>query len=563
MPLFRRRSAIKLATGWNSFHPVMARLYASRGAKPSEIQQSLAKLAPASGMRGIEHAAGVIAMAVKQNRRITIVGDYDADGCTGTCVGLLALKMMGCTAVDFLIPDRVTMGYGLSPTLAEMAHDRGAELLLTVDNGIASFDGVARARALGMEVVVTDHHLAPPVLPDATAIVNPNQPGCPFPSKNMAGVGVMFSTMLAVRKQLREENWFQALYDPNLSLLLDLVAIGTIADVVKLDNNNRILVQAGLERMRSGPLRPGLKALFEVAKIDPAYLMASDVAFKLAPRINAAGRLEHMSAGIECLISEDLDMARSMALSLDDLNRARKEIQADMQDDANALMIDVPKDVVGLALFEPMWREGVVGLVAGRIKEAHYKPVVAFAKAHEEGLLKGSARSIPGIHIRDVLANVQALNPGLILKMGGHAMAAGLTIPESRLADFQHAFDSACRAASDPDMLEHVVETDGPLSPHDLTLELARSIETGGPWGQGFTQPLFEGRFLIKRAFTMGKDKEHVRYNVTDGVNEISAVHFGGAEQIRTGGHIDLVFQPTINRWQGREDVQLLVEHAE
>ncbi len=361
MPLFRRRAAVRLAAGWGSFHPVMAKLYAARGAKPAEIQQGLAKLAPASSLRGIEQAALVIANAVKANRRITIVGDYDADGCTGTCVGLLALRMMGCTNVDFLIPDRVTMGYGLSPTLAEMADARGAHLLLTVDNGIASFDGVARARALGMEVVVTDHHLAPPVLPDATAIVNPNQPGCPFPSKNMAGVGVMFSTMLAVSKQLRDENWFPALYDPNLSSLLDLVAIGTIADVVRLDNNNRIFVQAGLERMRSGLLRPGLKALFEVAKIDPVYLMASDVAFKIAPRLNAAGRLEHMSAGIECLISDDLDTARAIALNLDDLNRARKEIQADMQDDAAALMIDIPRDVVGLALHDPGWHEGFYG----------------------------------------------------------------------------------------------------------------------------------------------------------------------------------------------------------
>lgn len=562
IPLFRRRNLLKMPAGWGRMHPMLAQLYASRGAQPHEAHPKIADLVPASQLKGIEVAADRIADAVQAGELIVCAGDYDCDGASAASVCVLALRMMGAKDPRFLVPDRITMGYGLSPKLVDMATDLKATLIITVDNGISAHAGVDHANRKGASVVVTDHHLAPETLPSAAAIVNPNQPDCPFPSKNMAGVGVIFSTMLATRKVLRDRGWFESRPEANLSSLLDLVAIGTIADVVKLDYNNRVLVEAGLAQMRKGPLRPGLQALFEVAKIEPLFLVSSDIAFKAAPRINSAGRLEHMSAGIELLCCDDLFRARDIAAQLNDLNTSRKELQAQMQEQATDLMVDIPKDVVGLALHSEHWHEGVVGLVAGRIKEQEYRPTIAFAKAHEAGLLKGSARSIPGIHIRDILANISAKHPGLIPKMGGHAMAAGLSCPEHRLAEFQRAFDAECRAAADEDMLKHVVETDGPLSTADLNLETAQLIQSGGPWGQGFSQPLFEGRFLVKKASLMGKESEHVRYTLTDGVNEVNAVHFFAAEGAQMKGYLDLVYQPSINRWRGEESLQLLIEHA-
>lgn len=561
-PIFRRRQAPKLITGWSRVSPLLASLYAARGARPQEARPVMADLASASSLKGIDTAARILADAVRSGQKVICVTDYDCDGATGGSVVLLALRMLGARDPDFLIPDRITMGYGLSPMLAEMAVARGGEVLLTVDNGISAIAGVERAKQLGATVVISDHHLAPETLPNADAIVNPNQPGCPFSSKNMAGVGVAFFTMLATKKLLAAEGWFSDRPEPNFATLLDLVAIGTIADVVRLDYNNRILIEQGLHRMRTQPLRPGLQALFEVAKIDPAHLVASDIAYRGAPRINSAGRLEHMSAGIELLTCDDIYRARDIAAQLDELNKARKELQVTMQDEAGDLLIDIPRDVVGLALFNPEWHEGVVGLVAGRVKEAEYRPTIAFAPAHEEGMLKGSARSIPGIHIRDVLANISAKHPGLIPKMGGHAMAAGAQLVASRLAEFQAAFDAECRAVADEDMLRHIIETDGPLNSSDLSIDTARMIETGGPWGQGFSQPLFEGRFLVKGAKLMGKEQEHVRYTVTDGKNDLQAVHFGGAAQVKHKGYLDLVYQPTLNRFRGEESLQLMVEHA-
>ncbi|WP_028475461.1 single-stranded-DNA-specific exonuclease RecJ [Nevskia ramosa] len=541
---------------------VLRRVYAARGlSDPAQLALDLKHLLPPDQLLGIGSAADLLAQAIREQKRIVIAGDYDADGATATAVAVLGLKALGAANVGYLVPNRFTMGYGLSPPLVELARGQGAELLVTVDNGIASLAGIEAANAIGLPVVVTDHHLAGPELPAAAAIVNPNQPGCPFASKHLAGVGVMFYVLLALRARLRTDGAFGAASGPNLAELLDLVALGTVADVVRLDYNNRILVQQGLARIRAGRARPGLMALLEAAGRTPERINAGDLGFVLGPRLNAAGRLDDMARGIECLLAPDRETALPIAQELDKLNRERRGIEAQMRDDALALVAE--SDDVGVVLHEPDWHEGVVGLVASRVKDALHRPVIAFACAHERGMLKGSGRSIPGLHLRDALAAVDAKYPGLITRFGGHAMAAGLTMPEEGLAAFRTVFDVQCRALLDADALAQVIDSDGELGPQEFVLDTAHLIESAGPWGQGFPEPRFDGEFEVIDLRPIGKDGNHVRYRLRGPQGLINAVHFNGAEIAVDGGRVRAVYQLAINRWQDRETLELKIEQIE
>lgn len=561
-PLIRRRPPGEPQALPASLSPVLRRVYAARGLRdPAQLALELKHLLPPDRLLGIDAAAALLAAAIRDGKRIVIAGDYDADGATACAVATLGLKALGAASVGYVVPNRFTMGYGLSPPLVDLALAAGAELLVTVDNGIASLAGIDRANSLGLPVVVTDHHLAGPELPAAAAIVNPNQPGCPFPSKHLAGVGVMFYVLLALRARLRSEGAFGSGNGPNLADLLDLVALGTVADVVKLDYNNRVLVQQGLNRIRAGRARPGLMALLEAAGRTPERINASDLGFVLGPRLNAAGRLDDMRRGIECLLAQDRESALPIAQELDKLNRERRGIEAQMRDDALALVAE--SDDIGVTVHEPDWHEGVVGLVASRVKDALHRPVIAFARAQERGMLKGSGRSIPGLHLRDALAAIDAQYPGLITRFGGHAMAAGLTLPEEGLAAFRTVFDAQCRAMLDDDALAQVVDSDGELRGPEFSIATAVEIESAGPWGQGFPEPRFDGQFDIVDLRPVGKDGNHVRYRLQGPAGVINAVHFNGAETAVEDGRVRVVYQLAINRWQDRETLELRVDRVE
>ncbi len=532
-------------------------MLAARGVGAEALALELKDLLPPHALRGIDAAAELLADAIEQRRAIVIAGDYDADGATGTALAVLGLRALGATAVHYVVPDRFRMGYGLSPALAERAAATGAGVLVTVDNGISSLEGVAHARALGLQVVVTDHHLAGAVLPTADAIVNPNQPGCSFPSKHLAGVGVMFYLLLALRACLRARAAFAAGAEPNLSEFLDLVAVGTVADVVRLDHNNRVLVEQGLRRIRAGRARPGIEALLQVAGREPARLSAQDLGFVLGPRINAAGRLDDIRAGIECLIAPDLNTALPLARALDQFNRNRREIEAQMSEDALALLAE--DDSVGVSLFQDDWHEGVVGIVAGRIKERLHRPVFAFARAQEAGMLKGSGRSIAGLHLRDVLVAIDAQTPGLIERFGGHAMAAGLSLRERALDEFRQRFDQTCRQLLDADSLQHCLDTDGELATSELTLETAHMLEAAGPWGQGFPEPVFEGDFEVAESRPVGADGAHIKYRLRADDQMLSAIDFNGAERQVSRGRVRIAYVAGVNRYQGRESLDLRI----
>ncbi|HEX4871402.1 MAG TPA: single-stranded-DNA-specific exonuclease RecJ [Nevskiaceae bacterium] len=557
----RRRPAVPEQGLPATLHPVLRRVYAQRGLRDGrELQLDLSGLLPPDGLLGIGAASTALAAAIREGRRIVLAGDYDADGATGVALGVLGLRALGARDPGYVVPDRLTMGYGLSPALVEAALAQGAELVLTVDNGIASLAGVAHANARGLPVLISDHHLAGPELPAALAIVNPNQPGCPFASKHLAGVGVLFYLLLATRSRLREAaDWFgPARPEPNLAAFLDLVALGTVADLVRLDHNNRILVQQGLLRMRAGRLRPGLAALLQVAGRDPARLSAADLGFVLGPRLNAAGRLENIRLGIDCLLGEDPAAVLAQARELDAINRSRRERQAQMSEEAEQLAGAQPDGQVGLCLFHPDWHEGVVGLVASRLKERWHRPAVAFARAQTPGLLKGSARSLAGLHLRDALAEVDAAHPGLIERFGGHAMAAGLSLPEAHLDRFAAAFDAVCRRHLRAEDLEPAVDSDGELGSAELTLDSALALEQAGPWGQGFPEPVFDGRFEVLESRRIGADGSHVKYRLRGPGGEVEAVDFGGAErQIAPGGWLRAAYGLSVNRWQGRERLDL------
>ncbi|HPI60516.1 single-stranded-DNA-specific exonuclease RecJ, partial [Zoogloea sp.] len=536
-------------------HPLLARIYAARGIdNRDQLDYSLKALLPPAQLKGVREAAQILADAIEAGARMVIVADYDCDGATACAVGIRALRAFGAE-VGYLVPNRFEYGYGLTPAIVELAAGMAPDLLITVDNGIASVEGVAAAREHGIATVITDHHLPGDTLPEADVIVNPNQPGCPFPSKALAGVGVMFYTMLALRAELRERGAFEGRAEPNLADLLDLVALGTVADVVKLDHNNRILVSQGLQRMRADRMQPGIRALFAAAGRDAARATTFDMGFALGPRLNAAGRLADMSLGIECLITDDMGRALNIAQELDKLNRERRTIEADMQEGAMAGLDAIdPGARSSLVLFEAEWHQGVIGILAGRIKEKFHRPTVAFARGNT-GELKGSGRSIPGLHLRDALDLVTKREPDLILKFGGHAMAAGLTIREDDLGRFETTFEDVVQGLIDPANLTRSLETDGPLEDSLYNLETARLLERE-IWGQGFAAPVFDDTFRVENQRIL-KDK-HLKLQLRKGNTRIDAIQFNRAEP--AGPSIHAAFRLAVNEYNGVASIQLMLE---
>ena len=540
-------------------HPLLARLYAARGIKDkTELDYELKSLLPPATLTHATDAAHMLADAIEAEAKMLIIGDYDCDGATATAVGVRALKMLGAD-VDFLLPDRFKLGYGLSPEIVELAAQQSPDLIITVDNGIASIEGVARARDLGIATLITDHHLPGETLPDADCIVNPNQPGCDFPSKCIAGVGVMFYVMLALRAELRERGFFADHPEPNFASLLDLVALGTVADVVKLDQNNRILVSQGLKRMRAGQLQPGLAALFKAAGRDPKKATAMDLGFILGPRLNAAGRLADMRLGVEALLTDDMTRALNIAQELDALNRERREIESGMQEQAMILLesLDANDAAPGIAMFDESWHEGVVGILASRIKDKLHRPVFAFAPG-EGGLIKGSGRSIPGLHLRDALDLVAKRAPGILVRFGGHAMAAGATLREENFEEFREQFAQVASELLAPADLTRTLETDGNLEGAYFSLETVRLLENE-IWGQGFPPPIFFDEFDVEQQRVL-KEK-HLKLRLRKGSTRIDAIQFNFSKQ--PGHSTRLAYRLSINEYLGVETTQLMVEHLD
>lgn len=547
--------------------PLLTRLYAARGVQSAaELHKGLARLIPYQQLKGMDAAVDLLVQGLQQGQRMLIVGDFDADGATASTVGVLGLRMLGAAHVDYLVPNRFEYGYGLTPEIVAVALERQPQLLITVDNGISSVEGVAAAKAAGLTVLVTDHHLPGAELPAADAIVNPNQPGCEFPSKALAGVGVMFYVLLALRARLREMGWFTAQRpEPNLGELLDLVSLGSVADVVPLDANNRILVHQGLARIRAGRARPGLRAILEVAGRDHRRITSTDLGFILGPRLNAAGRLDDMALGIECLLCEDEALARDMAVQLDQLNQDRKAIEQGMQREALAQLKDLPLEDMpfGLCLFEADWHQGVIGILASRLKERYHRPTIAFADAGD-GVLKGSARSVPGFHIRDALDAVAAKHPQLISKFGGHAMAAGLSLPEANFAAFAAAFDAEVRRQLCEDDLTGRLLSDGALSIEEFHLPLAKELRNAGPWGQHFPEPLFHGVFQLVQQRVVGERHLKVVLKSECGSVQLDGIAFGVDREIwpnPTVRWVELAYKLDVNEFRGQESVQLLIAH--
>ncbi|MBU9825995.1 single-stranded-DNA-specific exonuclease RecJ [Rahnella perminowiae] len=566
----RRREAAAGVDLPAELSPLLRRLYLARGVTQSqELERSVRGMLPYQQLDGIDTAVALLQKALAERLRIIIVGDFDADGATSTALTLLSLRSMGCGNLDYLVPNRFEDGYGLSPEVVEQAASRGAELILTVDNGISSHAGVALAHEKGIQVLVTDHHLPGETLPDAEAIINPNLVGCEFPSKSLAGVGVAFYLMLALRSALRESGWFEqnGLAIPNLAEHLDLVALGTVADVVPLDANNRIMVYQGLNRIRAGKCRAGIRALLEVAGREARTLCASDLGFALGPRLNAAGRLDDMSVGVALLLSEDIGQARALASDLDALNQTRREIEQGMQVEALALCDKLERSTdalpFGLAMYHPEWHQGVVGILASRLKERFNRPVIAFAPAGV-GILKGSGRSIAGLHMRDALERLDTLNPGLMMKFGGHAMAAGLSLEESKFDEFRDKFAELVGEWLDPAHLEGVIWSDGELTARELTLDTAEMLRDGGPWGQAFPEPTFDGRFRILQQKLL--KERHLKLMIEpvgggpllDGIAFNIDPTFWPDSSIR---EVQLAYRLDINEFRGNRNVQLIIEH--
>lgn len=549
--------------------PLLARIYAARGIQTkSELDYELAALIPPASLTHADTAAALLADAIEAQARILIVADYDCDGATACAVGVRALRALaGDTGarIDYLVPNRFTYGYGLSPEIVDLAATMNPDLLVTVDNGIASLAGVARAGELGIATLITDHHLPGDELPAADCIVNPNQPGCGFPSKSLAGVGVMFYVMLALRAELRARGWFgdaSGVKEPNLAALLDLVALGTVADVVRLDRNNRILVDQGLKRMRAGRLTPGVRALFRAAGRDPAKAGSMDLGFMIGPRLNAAGRLADMSLGIEALITDDDARALNIAQELDKLNRERKDIESGMQEQA-LVHLEAITETEGpaIALFDPEWHQGVIGILASRIKDKRHRPVFAFARGDEttaDGELKGSGRSIPGLHLRDALDLVSKRAPGLLKRFGGHAMAAGATIMEADFARFRELFAQVADELLAPADLTRTLETDGSLEESYVSINTARLLDDE-VWGQGFPAPLFEDEFTVENQRIL-KDK-HLKLRLRRGALRIDAIQFNFSES--PGTSIRAAYRLSVNEYNGVQSTQLLIEHLE
>ncbi|MBD5772577.1 single-stranded-DNA-specific exonuclease RecJ [Marinomonas colpomeniae] len=556
----------------NSMSATLQRVFVSRGVTSVEaLDYRLPHLLRPDSLFDLTTAAIILADAIVAGQKILIVGDFDADGATSTSLGILALEAMGAIAPDYLVPNRFEFGYGLTPEIVEVAKEKSPDVLITVDNGIASIDGVLAAKSYGMKVVVTDHHLPGDELPAADAIVNPNHPSCRFPSKNLAGVGVIFYVMSALRAELNRRNWFmeQHIPEPKMADYLDLVALGTVADVVSLDANNRILVQQGIKRIQAGFARPGILALLEVGHRDYTQLKASDLGFAVGPRLNAAGRLDDMSIGIECLLATHVHQAKSYAQQLDQFNRERKAIESDMKEQAElvleTLLDDEQEMPNGMCFYDADWHQGVIGILASRMKDKCHRPVIAFARVGE-GELKGSARSIAGVHIRDALDLLAKRYPQLLNKFGGHAMAAGMTIRESHYEAFCLAFDMIISEWVTPEQLEAKLLTDGPLAPEDFSLSFAEQVRLSGPWGQSFPEPIFDGVFDILQQRLVGE--KHLKLMVREPKSGLllDAISFfvdlekwpnNKAEQVR------LVYKLDINEFRGQRNLQLMVDYLE
>lgn len=567
--LIRRRDTTSAALdGHVDLHPLLARVYSARGVQSAEeLDLSLQHLLPPQQLLNADKAAVLLADALAAGERMLIVGDFDADGATSTALAMLVLRACGAQHVDYLVPNRFEYGYGLTPEIVQLAKGRSPDLIITVDNGISSLEGVALANTLGMRTLITDHHLAGAELPAADVIVNPNQPGCEFPSKNLAGVGVIFYVLLALRAELRQRGWFEQRPEPNFGDYVDLVALGTVADVVPLDRNNRILVAAGLKRLRARKGRPGIQMLLERAGREQRTLVASDLGFAVGPRINAAGRLDDMSLGIECLLSDDFSTARDYAAQLHTLNQDRRVIEQGMQEEALQIIANMP-DIergdppVALCLYQPSWHQGVIGILASRVKDRLHRPSIAFADGDGDEI-KGSARSIQGIHIRDILDAVATRHPGLITRFGGHAMAAGLTLQRDAFETFADAFVQEVERHAQDVHLQAIVESDGALQAEEFQLELAQLLRDAGPWGQHFTEPVFDGRFTLLNQRLVGEKHLKLVLQPAGGDVALDAIAFNvdlalwPNESVR---EVEVAYRLDVNEFRGRSSLQLMVE---
>ncbi|NVJ56916.1 MAG: single-stranded-DNA-specific exonuclease RecJ [Vibrionaceae bacterium] len=573
----QRRPEPDLSLLPDSIAPILKRIYINRGVTSLEqLQTAVRSLHSYQKMHGINDAVQLLFEAIQHNKRIIVVGDFDADGATSSALSVLALRMLGSHNVDYLVPNRFEDGYGLSPEVVDQAIEIGAEVIMTVDNGVSSIEGVRYAKQQGLKVLVTDHHLPGHELPDVDAMVNPNLQECAFPSKALAGVGVAFYLMMALCVHMRKNGWFeqQGMAEPKLMELVDLVALGTVADVVPLDENNRILVHQGLQRIRAGKARPGIQALIEVAKRDARRIVASDFGFALGPRINAAGRLDDMSFGVELLMSNNIHAARRMASELDGLNQTRKEIEEGMKQEAMAFCERLQfgensKLPHGLVLFQRDWHQGVIGILASRVKDKFHRPVIAFADGGE-GSIKGSCRSIPGLHMRDTLDRIDTQNPGLIVKFGGHAMAAGLTILEKDFERFASLFDEAVKNELDEAVLKGVIVSDGELKPEEFSMHTAELLRSGGPWGQAFPEPLFDGEFKVLHQKLVGEKhlklmleplhKGHPTNIMIDGIAFNVDLRRWPDASVKT---VRLAYKLDINEFRGNQSLQLMIDHIE
>ncbi|VGM96430.1 Single-stranded-DNA-specific exonuclease recJ [uncultured Avibacterium sp.] len=551
-------------------HPLLDRLYRARKIEnPQQLDRTLKAMLSPHQLLGMEKAVALLAEARMAQKRIVIVGDFDADGATSTALTVLALRQLGFQQMDYLVPNRFEQGYGLSVEVAKLALEKNVEVLITVDNGISSFEGVKYLTQQGVQVVVTDHHLPAETLPEADAIVNPNLPQCAFPSKSLAGVGVAFYVMLALRAKLRELGVFDMKTQPNFTDLLDLVALGTIADVVPLDQNNRILAYQGLQRIRAGHCRYGIQALAEVANRDMSRFSASDLGFAIAPRLNAAGRLDNMSVGVELLLAEDMPTARALALELDGLNQTRKEIEQGMKLEAleicRKLTALTPPLPTGIVLYQADWHQGVLGILASRLKDQFHRPVIAFAQ-DQAGVLKGSARSIEGLHIRDALERLHSRHPDIILKFGGHAMAAGLSIQEEKFSDFQHLFNEVVEECLDEKDLQGIVWTDGELASQFMNLDTAELLKQSGPWGQAFPEPTFDGEFKLLQQRLVGEKHLKMMVEPQNGGPLLDAIAFNVDTRYYPDlslKRVKLAYKLDVNEYRGQRNIQLLVDYIE
>ncbi|EGR0691832.1 single-stranded-DNA-specific exonuclease RecJ [Vibrio parahaemolyticus] len=573
----QRRPEPDLSLLPDSIPPILKRIYINRGITDiAQLETSARGLHSYQKLGGIEQAVELLFQAIQEQKRIIVVGDFDADGATSSALSVLALRMLGSNNVDYLVPNRFEDGYGLSPEVVDQALELGAEMIMTVDNGVSSIEGVRYAKENGITVLVTDHHLPGQVLPEVDAMVNPNLDSCAFPSKALAGVGVAFYLMMALCVHMRKHNWFaqQGMQEPKLMELIDLVALGTVADVVPLDENNRILVHQGLQRIRAGKARPGIQALIEVAKRDARRLVASDFGFALGPRINAAGRLDDMSFGVELLMCNNIHAARRMASELDGLNQTRKEIEEGMKQEAMAfcerLQFGENSELpYGLSLFQRDWHQGVIGILASRIKEKFHRPVIAFADGGE-GTIKGSCRSIPGLHMRDALDFIDTQNPGLIIKFGGHAMAAGLTIKEQDFERFSRLFDEVVKKELDEAALKGVILTDGELKPEEFSMHIAEQLRAGGPFGQAFPEPIFDGVFKVLHQKLVGEKhlklmleplyKGHPTNVMIDGIAFNVDLRRWPDASVKT---VRLAYKLDVNEFRGNQSLQLMIDHIE